>query len=140
LGYERVQRKDGQKPTTESIESHGNVTERNQEEVGKPRKPKAQPQSGFSFDEATPESETPEVGTIVVAERDSTPGHEDHLTVLFRKYSEGEDVRSQIVDNIVGKFRPVLRANGPNYDGPLAKHTNDALEAAEKFGERKATS
>jgi len=62
----------------------------------------------------------------------------DHLSRLIEQYATGCDVQLQIVDNIVAKFRPILKANGPNYDGPLACELKRALEAAEAHGRWKA--
>jgi hypothetical protein len=62
--------------------------------------------------------------------------HVSHLTLLLAAYTLGESVREQVADNIVGEFRKVLRANGPNYDGALYARIIGALEAAEKYGHK----
>ena len=58
-----------------------------------------------------------------------------HLQRLLNAYALGDQVRAQVADNIVAEFRPVLRANGPNYDGPLYARIVEALIAAEMHGE-----
>lgn len=57
-----------------------------------------------------------------------------HLSRLLAAYAAGKDHRREIVDNVVAKYRPVLKANGPNYDGPLAADMLDAMIAAESNG------
>ena len=59
---------------------------------------------------------------------------EDHLSRLLVSYAGGSQRRTEVADNIVAEFRPVLRANGPNFDGPLYARIIAALEAAEAFG------
>lgn len=61
-------------------------------------------------------------------------GQHRHYDELLKRYSRGADVRAQIADNIVAEFRPVLRANGPNFDGPLYARILEALIAAESNG------
>jgi hypothetical protein len=80
----------------------------------------------------------------LLAEEQHDEHPDSHLTILLAAYALGEkkkgetmlSVRAQVADNIVGEFRQVLRANGPNYDGALYARILEALEAAEKYGHK----
>lgn len=88
-------------------------------------------QSVTLFDIA-PES-TVQTAEMVTAA--AIPVSGDHLSRLLQQYAAGVECRFEIADNIVARFRPMLKAaGGANHDGPLMRLIQDAMKAAEEHG------